>query len=119
MPSKLSSKAVFLAADVGAGAPVQEHVAIPAAAAGVHTDQPRLVCLVDGGLQVEVFVIIFAANVDVGRMCAHRETGDQAALDQLVRIVPDDIAILAGARLALISVDHQVGGTTVRNLGHE
>ena len=41
-------------------------------------------------------------------MRAHREAGDQAALDQLVRIVADDVAILAGAGLAFVGIDDQV-----------
>ena len=48
-------------------------------------------------------VAILAANVDVARVRVHREPRDQHAFDQLVRIVFDQHAILAGARLALVA----------------
>src|SRR3712207_7577866 len=35
----------------------------------------------------------FAANVDVAGTRAHREAGNERALDQLVRIVADDLAV--------------------------
>ena len=52
-------------------------------------------------------------------MRAHGEAGDQAAFDQLVRIVAHDIAVLAGARLALVGIDHQIMRPRPRFLGHE
>lgn len=43
-------------------------------------------------------------------------TRDEAALHQLVRLVPHDLAVLARARLALVAVDHQVRGAAVAGL---
>src|SRR5207248_3076304 len=55
-----------------------------------------------------------------GRSTAHGETGDEAALQQHVRIVAQDVAILAGARFGLIGVDDEIGGPVrIRLLGHE
>src|SRR3546814_7991571 len=50
---------------------------------------------------------------------AHRETGDEAALQQAVRVVAQDLAVLAGARLRLVGVDHQVGRAVAAVLRHE
>src|SRR5256885_6197011 len=51
-------------------------------------------------------VAILAANVDVSGVCADREPCNENALDQLVRIVLDENAVLAGTRLALVPIDH-------------
>jgi hypothetical protein len=37
-----------------------------------------------------------------------REAGDQAALDQRVRIVAHDVAVLAGARLGFVGIDDEI-----------
>src|SRR3546814_633090 len=61
-----------------------------------------------------------AAYIDIGRPRAHREAGDQRAFDQLVRIVADDLAVLAGAGLGFIGVDDEEIGTALAGLlGHE
>ena len=39
----------------------------------------------------------FAADVDVGQLHVDREAGDHHPLDQLVRILVDDVAILERA----------------------
>jgi hypothetical protein len=52
-------------------------------------------------------------------MRAHGETGDQAALDQRVRIVAHDVAVLAGAGLGLIGIDDEIVRPPVGLLGHE
>ena len=44
-------------------------------------------------------------------MDTHADRGEQAAFDQLVRVVADDIAVFAGARLALIGIDAKIGRT--------
>ncbi len=52
-------------------------------------------------------------------MRAHRHTGDHAALDQQMRVMAHDLAILAGAGLRLVGIDHEIVRTPVRLLGHE
>jgi hypothetical protein len=51
-----------------------------------------------------------AADVDVGLLHVVREAGDHDALDQLVRILVDDVAILERAGLGLVGVDDEVDG---------
>ena len=110
----------FFAADIGAGAAVNEHVEIIARPAGVLADQLGFVGFGDGGKQHLGFADIFAADVDIGGACPHRETGDERAFDQLVRIVADDFAVLAAAGLGLVGVDDEVARALgARRLGHE
>jgi hypothetical protein len=47
-------------------------------------------------------------NVDVTRASPHGSHGDQASLDELMGLVPHDLAILASARLTLIAIDHKI-----------
>src|SRR4029077_11264505 len=108
----------FLAADIGAGAAVQKDIHVVAGTAGVLADEPRRVGLVDRRLEVLRLVIELAADIDVGGADPHPRSGQEAAFDQLVRIVPEDVAVLAGAGLALVGVDHEIG-RAVAGLGHE
>ena len=52
-------------------------------------------------------------------MRAHREAGDQAAFDQRMRIVAHDVAVLAGAGLGFVGIDHQIMRPLLHFLGHE
>ena len=54
-------------------------------------------------------VVELAADIDVGGAGAHGEAGDQAALDQHMRIEAQDLAILAGAGLGLVGIDDEIG----------
>ena len=66
------------------------------------------------------FKNILAANVDIGRTGAHRKTSDQRAFNQLMRVMTDDLAILAATRLGFIGVDDEEIGPLGRwCLGHE
>ena len=49
-----------------------------------------------------------AADVDERLCCAHRVAGDDDALDHRVRVVHHQRQVTAGARLALVGVDHDV-----------
>ncbi len=109
----------FLAADVGAGAAVDVDVEIPARTAGVLAEQPRLAGFFDGGLDAVAFVVELAAYIDVTGVGAHGEAADQAAFQKLVRLVAQDLAVLAGARLAFVGVDHQIMRASVVHLRHE
>ena len=108
----------LLAADIGAGAVVD--VAVEREAVDVVlADQPRLIGLVDGALQRLALADVFAADVDVGGVRPHGEAGDEAALDEEMRIVPHDLPVLAGAGLRLVGVDDEVVRAAVRLLRHE
>ena len=110
----------FFAADICARTAMQEHIVIIARTASVLADQPGVVRLVDRLLQRLRLADIFATNVDVGRPRAHREARDQRAFDQLVRIVPHDLAVLARTRLGFVGIDDQEAGPPVLVfLGHE
>ena len=114
----LQQRGLF-AADIGAGAVMDVEVEVIAGSAGVLADQAGLVGLVDRRLQALALADELAAHVDVAGMRPHGEAGDQAALDQKMRVVPHDLAILAGAGLRLVGVHDQVVRPAVRLLGHE
>src|SRR5215472_5011739 len=99
----------LLPADIGARAAMQIEFEIPAGAAGVFADQAGVVALVDRGLQAFGFVIELAADVDVAGVDTHACRGKNTPFDQLVGVVADDVAILAGARLTLIGIDAEIG----------
>ena len=85
----------------------------------VLADELRRIGLLDRRLEVLALADEFAADVDVADIGAHGEAGDQAALDQQMRVVPHDLAVLAGAGLGLVGVDHEVMRPAVGLLGHE
>jgi hypothetical protein len=51
-------------------------------------------------------------------MGPHRIGGDQATFDQMMRIVPHDLAVLARSGLRLVGIDDEIGRARVA-LGHE
>eukprot|EP00354_Favella_ehrenbergii_P010829 CAMPEP_0170466100 /NCGR_PEP_ID=MMETSP0123-20130129/10192_1 /TAXON_ID=182087 /ORGANISM="Favella ehrenbergii, Strain Fehren 1" /LENGTH=420 /DNA_ID=CAMNT_0010732155 /DNA_START=1151 /DNA_END=2414 /DNA_ORIENTATION=- len=109
----------FLTADVRASATVDDNVEVVAAAAGVLADETLGVGLVHGSLQLDLLIPELATNVDVCGLRAHTETDNKGALDELVRVVTQDLAVLASAGLRLVGVDNQVRWSAVGNLGHE
>src|SRR6266852_1450896 len=60
-----------------------------------------------------------AANIDVAGVRPHGEAGDQAAFDEQVRIVTQDVAIRAGPGLGFIGVDHKILWPVADLFGHE
>ena len=104
---------------------MDEDVEIIARLGRILAEQPRVIGFLDGRLHDLGFHDIFAANVNIGGPRTHRETGDQRALDQLVRIVAQDFAVLARTRLGFIGIDHQKARPRIalavlrRFLGHE
>ena len=109
----------FLTADVSAGAVVDVNIEVVAGAARILANQTRRVSLVDRGLQMLALADELAAHIDVSGLRPHGEAGDQAALDQQMRVVAQDIAILAGARLGLVGINDQIVRAPVRLFGHE
>ncbi len=75
----------------------------------VLADQLGRVGLIDRRLQPLALADELAAHVDVSGVRPHGEGREQAALDQMVRIVPHDLAVLAGAGLRFVAVDDEVG----------
>ena len=74
----------------------------------VLADQLGFIGLVDRGLQALALKDELAAHIDVAGVGAHGEGGDQATLDQEMRIVPHDLAVLAGAGLRLVGIDDEI-----------
>ena len=109
----------FFTANIGARAMGEVDVEIKAAAAGVLADQPIFIRLVDGLLQRLFLAHVLAAYVDIAGMCAHREAGNQTALNQRMRVMAHDFAVFAGSRLGLVGIDDKVMRATVCLLGHE
>ena len=85
----------------------------------VLADEIGRIGLVHRRLQMLAFADEFAADVDEAGMSTHGEAGDQAAFDQKMRVVAHDLAVLAGAGLGFIGVDHEIMRPAVRLLGHE
>ncbi len=86
----------------------------------VLADQFCLIGLIDRGLQMLALADELAAHVDVAGVRAHREAREQASLDEQMRIVPHDLAVLAGAGLGLVGIDHEIARPSVLGfLGHE
>src|SRR5260370_15585935 len=109
----------LFAADIGAGAVRHIEVERPAVDI-VLADQLCLIGLIARGLQMLTLADEFAADVDVAGMRAHREAREQAAFDQEMRIMPHDLAVLAGAGLGLIGIDHEIARPAVGGfLPHE
>ena len=108
----------LLAADIGAGA-VMDHEVERKTVNVVLADETSLIGLVHRGLQTFALTDELAADIDVAVVRIHGERGDQAALDQEMRVVPHDLAILAGAGFGLVGVDHEIMRPAVRLLGHE
>ncbi len=104
----------FLAADIGAGAMMDEKVEVPAVDV-VLADQLGRIGLGDRGFEPLALADELAAHVGVAGVCPHRERCQQGALDQQMRIVPHDLAILAGAGLGLVRVDHEIAGPADRS----
>ena len=109
----------LFAADIGAGA--VRHVKVERKTVDiVLADQLGLIGLSDRGLQMLALPDEFAAHVNVAGVGPHREAREQAALHQKMRIVPHDLAVLAGAGLGLVGIDDEIARPAVgRFLGHE
>mmetsp|Transcript_29325 Transcript_29325/g.50220 ORF Transcript_29325/g.50220 Transcript_29325/m.50220 type:complete len:387 (+) Transcript_29325:480-1640(+) len=109
----------LLAADVRATAAVQADVEVDARPASVLANESCRVGLGNGLLENHRLVDELATNVNVRRRGAHRDAGDQAALDELVRVVPHDLPILARARLGLVGIHDEVLRRVLVVLRHE
>jgi len=99
---------------------MDEEVEIIAGLGRVLAQQARSIGFGDRSLQRLGLADELAAYVDVTGPRAHRIAGEKRTFDQLVRIVADDLAVLAGARLGFVGVDDQeIGAPLGRLLGHE
>eukprot|EP01139_Manchomonas_bermudensis_P011216 Amastigsp_a342364_35.p2 type:complete len:301 gc:universal Amastigsp_a342364_35:929-27(-) len=109
----------LFAADVGAHPAVGVDVERVARAARVLSQEPRLVRLGNGAVERLGLAIELAAHVDVRGLGAHRKARNETPLDELVRVMTHDLAVLARPGLALVGVDDKVLGAPVVGLQHE
>src|SRR4029077_11861309 len=101
-----------------AGAAVQVELEIVPRTAGVLAEETGIVGLLDRHLQVARLVVELAADIDVPGGRTHPGAGKETALDQLVRVPAQDVAVLAGAGLALVGIDDEIARALAR-LRHE
>ena len=104
----------LLAHDVGAGAGVQHDVGAEVAAADLRAHVPRCVGLVERRGEALGRQRHLAAHVQEALRETQRVAGDEASLDELVRVALHQQAVLVGAGLALVAVHHQVARPDVR-----
>ncbi len=98
---------------------MQIDVEVPAGTGSVLAQQTGGIGFLDRGNDGRAFVIELAANVDIGRMGTHGETGNQRTFDQLVRLMAHDLPVLTGTGLGFIGIDHEVMRTVADFLRHE
>jgi len=94
-------------------------IEVPAGARRVLAEKARRIGLVHRALQRFALADELAAHIDVAGVRIHREGSDETALDELLRIVPHDLAVFAGAGLGLVGVDDEIMRTPARILRHE
>ena len=77
----------LLAADVGACAAMNVYIEFPTGTASVWTKQSGLIGFVDCAFERHSLVVKLSPNVNIGGVRTHSEASNEAAFDQLVRIV--------------------------------
>src|SRR5204862_1738336 len=100
--------ACFFTADVSTGASVDVNLNIETGAENVLSDEIIRSRFLDGAFQDSCALGKFAPDVDVSGPGVEGETGDENALDQLMRIVVNDIPILERARLGFVRVAAEI-----------
>src|SRR5712691_4595980 len=111
-------EAGLLAADIGARPAMHDDLEVEARALDVLAEQARVVSLLDGIAQDAPGLDVLAPDVDEAQVRAEGARGDEHAFDQSVRIPLHEIAVLEGAGLALVRVDHEIARRR-RALGDE
>ncbi len=92
------NQSCFFAANVSTGTMCHVQLEVPAAVSGILAQKPGVISLIDRALQLFAFKNELTTDIDVARVGPHRETGQQTALDQLVRIVAHDLPVFARPR---------------------
>ena len=84
------------------------HIEVVSTAENILAEEALRIGVFDRLLHDDRQVAILTANIDVSGMRADRDGGDHHAFDHSVRIMLEDQAILAGARLALIAIAQNI-----------
>src|SRR3984957_31161 len=108
----------LFAANISAGAVMDVAVEIPAVNI-VPADERRLIGFIDSRLKPLALADEFPTHLDVASMGVHREAGNQATFDEEMRIIPHDVAVLAGTWLRFVGVDDEIVRPVFHLLGHE
>ena len=88
----------LLSADVRTCAAMHDDVAIETAAQDVLADVPARPGLLDCALEQESLVVVLTADVDERGVHLERVRRDQESLDELVRVLIDEVPILEAPR---------------------
>lgn len=98
----------FFTANIRTHPTVEVNIKVVTRPAGILANQASLVGLVDRVLENGSLVVEFTTDVDVGGRGVHGAARNEAALDELVRVLAHNLTILACSRLTLIGVDNEV-----------
>jgi len=98
----------LLAADVGAGPAMHDDLEVEARALDVLAEKALVVGFLDGSAQDAPRLHVLTADIDEAKVRADGARGDEHALDEGVRIALHEVAVLEGAGLALVRVDHEI-----------
>src|SRR5262249_13356541 len=98
----------LLAADVGAGAAVDDDAVLEPRAEDARSQEPVRFRRAHRLREDAPGLDVLAADVDEGRVAADCVGGDEHPLDQRVGIALEDVAVLEGPRLALVGVDDEI-----------
>ena len=104
----------LFAANVGAGAAVHVDLAIKAGTKDVLAQETFGPGLGDGFLDDLRRERELLTNVNVGQLGVHREAGDGHALNELMRVLMQDVAILERAGLRFVGVADEIDGLGIR-----
>ena len=102
------NEAGLFAADVGACAAMNVNLDVLAAAENVLAEEILRTRLVESTVQDARAFREFTADIDVGQLHVVREAGDDHALDELMRILVDDLAVLERTRLGFVRVADEI-----------
>jgi hypothetical protein len=98
----------LFATNVCASSGVDIHIKVVATAASVLADEAFCVGLLHCLLKLVHFVPKLATHVDVSCLRTHGESNHKSAFNQLVRVVSQNLSVLASSGLRLVTVDYQV-----------
>lgn len=88
---------------------MDNYIKVIARPASILSKEALGVSLIDCTLQLQLLVPELASHVDVGGLGPHAEADNKRALDKLVRIVSQDLAIFASSWLRFVRIDNKVG----------
>ncbi len=98
----------FFAADVGPGTAMQDDVEVEAGAMNVPAEDPGSVAFANGSIQNAVAGAVLVSKIKIGAIGPNGVAGENDALDQLMRVLFHQVAVVEGAGFAFISVDGKV-----------